>query len=188
MTQDLKPEAVHESAHFLAALLAAGARVNSISCVPGNHEVRSSHRAYTSVILNSEHPETKQALVVMLAGPAGEEKYTGHLNLQAAEIDIGDATVCLSLKGRPEVEQWDDFRFYNEFSSGAKAFVSHPLRWKMIRHFAKHLQVRCEMSGREAVEWIQKEASTWPANEQLEFWFPQDQLAGGQLPLEEHKL
>ncbi len=188
MTQNLSA-AIHESSHLICGVLNA-AKVNFISCT-GPSETNLEHEGILGVLkkdlVDLTHPHTRQATMVLLCGLAGARKFSSSSSLAGAEYDINLAKICLSLKGRPEVEKFDDERFYKEFGKDAKVFVDHPLRWKMILKFASELQRRRTMSGQEAVQFVETEASTWPAGDQIEFWYPQDGLGGDQLSWQEHK-
>jgi len=177
--------AVHEAAHTVAGYL-NGAAISKVTCngagVDSTTFMR--HPGLWKDSITPGHPLTRQALLILLAGPAAEFKYTGQQDMACAVHDVKLARACLKLKGDEPLE--DDAAFFQVLGKGAEQFVSHPIRWKMIQRFAEELQRQRQMTGQQAVIWINQAAETFSAVETLELLFPADGLAGDHKPIYHH--
>jgi len=183
----LKTTALHESGHLLAAIL-NGSIITEVRISNGGGEVVGSHRGHFGMGVGADHFQSKQSVLIFLAGPAAVLKLQKYFKGHELMEDVPDCMMFLRMKGwsipYPDYSNMD---FFLDYSTDAKRFVDHPIRWKMINTLAEMLMKKRRVSGQQVVKFFEDEAAKLPASDQMELLFPKDNLGGDQLPYNKHK-
>lgn len=144
---------IHESAHGLAAWRHA-AELTGLRCNGTLNECRYKHEGN----FGSDPQRIKELILIQLVGPCAEMKAANDLfNPELYEHEVKDLLERLAIFDRyhlPPGKTVEDF--WAQHSAAARAFVSNPTNWRLIRLLADKLMSKQFMTGQQVAQYLEE--------------------------------